>query len=171
MASWGRTHEGKPPRAGGPSQCSARPRGGVRPAVSPNVPRWLYWVAMLPSYLRSLFALFAALFAARSADDEADPDLALFKRQLSRALRVYPTHYSTGARAFRDPKTRTKLVAFLDPKRFDAAALAQVSALMTAQPGHFSQHVEHIDDPASPAPAGTPEVDLPLALVRDVAWL
>jgi hypothetical protein len=126
---------------------------------------------MLPSYFRSLFARLAALFAARSADDEADPDLALFKRQLSRALRVYPTHYATGARAFRDPKTRTKLVAFLDPKRFDEAALAQVSALMTAQPGHFSQHVEHLDDPASPAPAGTPEADLPLALVRDVAWL
>jgi hypothetical protein len=46
-----------------------------------------------------------------------------------------------------------------------------VSALMTAQPGHFSQHVEHLDDPASPAPAGTPEANLPLALVRDVAWL
>jgi hypothetical protein len=42
---------------------------------------------------------------------------------------------------------------------------------MTAQPGQFSQHVEHIDDPTSPAPAGTPEADLPLALVRDVAWL
>jgi hypothetical protein len=126
---------------------------------------------MLTAYLRSLFARLAALFAARSPEDEADPDLALFKRQLARALRVFPTHYATGARAFRDPKTRTKLVAFLDPKRFDAAALAQVSALMTAQPGHFSQHVEHFDDPEHPAPAGSPEADLPLALVRDVAWL
>jgi hypothetical protein len=46
-----------------------------------------------------------------------------------------------------------------------------VSALMSAQPGNYSQHVEHLDDHEHPAPAGTPEVDLPLALVRDVAWL
>ncbi|HEU4409096.1 MAG TPA: hypothetical protein VFS43_27815 [Polyangiaceae bacterium] len=126
---------------------------------------------MFTAYLRSLLARLAALLAAHPADDEADPDLALFKRQLARALRVYPTHYATGARAFRDPKTRTKLVAMLDPKRFDAGGLATVCALMKAQPGGFSQHVEPFDDPANPAPPGTPEGDLPLAIVRDVAWL
>ena len=122
---------------------------------------------MLAAYLRSLFGRLAA----RLADDEADPDLALFRRQLWRALRIYPTHYARGARTFRDPKTRTKLVALLSPKFFDEAALSQVSAAMKAQSGGFSQHVERFDDPANPAPPGTPEAELPLAVVRDVAWL
>jgi hypothetical protein len=112
--------------------------------------------------------LFSALVRRVRAALETDHDLEVFRKRAARALAVFPEGYARGARAYRDPIGRTRLILLLDSGHFPTdTALQYVIGLLSAQGGSY-----HLDDVATPELEADPIDGVPMAraIVADVAW-
>lgn len=90
--------------------------------------------------------LFSALVRRVRAALETDHDLEVFRKRAARALAVFPEGYARGARAYRDPATRTRLVLLLDPSYFPTdASLQYVIGLLSTQGGSY--HLDSVEAP------------------------
>ncbi len=122
--------------------------------------------------------LFAALARRARAFLETDHDLEIFRKRAARALAAFPEGYARGARAYRDPVGRTRLVLLLDPVRFPSTQSLQfVIGLMSTQGGSY--HVDYVDAPEhSIDEFNADKIEVvptrpgiqTLAIVADVAW-